>query len=311
MGNSSSFEERVYDAAASNDATTLQVHTVQKASEQACRGIAMSIKLLEQMQSQQPAVGRGLLAFRDGDGLTPLMVATAKNHLRCVQLLLQHGARVDYVDVHRDEAKKDTALHMAARNGDTHAPVCDLLLRYGANPFKANSAGRTPLEEAMLAGSFAMMDKMWHKAIWLGTVAMKDTCDGEYKDRYVAVSQPNRWGDKQIYVRQDTRTLNPMFRGSLSGSKCFWATSTDVILRMHPVCNPSGDFTTHCERSLMYGKECWCLSLRPVSSSPAALADLDALLWQRGRAGGGAVTLSCCPHRVGAAVDGAAGGPAR
>ncbi|GFH24546.1 hypothetical protein HaLaN_22363, partial [Haematococcus lacustris] len=68
MGNSSSFEKQVYDAAASNDSTTLQ-------------------KLLDQLQSQQPAVGRGLLAFRDGDGRTPLIVAAAKNHERCVHLV--------------------------------------------------------------------------------------------------------------------------------------------------------------------------------------------------------------------------------
>ncbi|KAL6745632.1 ankyrin repeat-containing domain protein [Haematococcus lacustris] len=126
-----------------------------------------------------------LLEFRDHDGRTPLIVAAARNHEHCVQLtgrdhvlavpglqLLEHGASVHFMN-YLAEAKGDTALHEAARNGDTHAPVCDLLLRYGANPFLANSVGRTPLEEAMQAGSFEIMDKMREKALWLGMVAVK------------------------------------------------------------------------------------------------------------------------------------------
>ncbi|GFH19834.1 ANK_REP_REGION domain-containing protein, partial [Haematococcus lacustris] len=133
MGNSSSsLEERVYDAAASNDSATLQ-------------------KLLDRVQNQQPVVDRRLLEFRDREGRTPLIVAAARNHQRCVQLLLQHGASVHFMNC-LAEAKGGTALHEAARNGATHAPVCELLLAYGANPFVANPVGRTPLEEAMLAG---------------------------------------------------------------------------------------------------------------------------------------------------------------
>ncbi|KAL6745125.1 ankyrin repeat-containing domain protein [Haematococcus lacustris] len=154
MGNSlSSLEEQVYVAAASNDSATLQ-------------------KLLDRVQNQQPVVNRRLLEFRDHDGRTPLIVAAARNHEHCVQLLLEHGASVHFMN-YLAEAKGDTALHEAARNGDTHAPVCDLLLRYGANPFLANSVGRTPLEEAMQAGSFEIMDKMREKALWLGMVAVK------------------------------------------------------------------------------------------------------------------------------------------
>ncbi|GFH05541.1 hypothetical protein HaLaN_00021, partial [Haematococcus lacustris] len=75
MGNtSSSLEEWVYDAAASNDSITLQ-------------------KLLDRVQSQQPVVDRRLLDFRDGDGRTPLIVAAAKNHQRCVELGGTVGAR--------------------------------------------------------------------------------------------------------------------------------------------------------------------------------------------------------------------------
>ncbi|KAJ9532232.1 hypothetical protein QJQ45_003874 [Haematococcus lacustris] len=279
MGNSSSFEERVYDAAASNDSTTLQVHAVQKASEQACRCIAMSIvsrsfspaslklppvqdvfphaasasirprtqtecqfaccfhallqKLLEQMESQQPAVDRGLLAFRDGDGRTPLMVATAKNHQRCVQLLLQHGACVLCM-TRLAGAKGGTALHEAARNGDTHASVCELLLRYG---------------------SFTIMDRMRWKAMWLGMVAIK------------------------LWVFRDKKRLKPSCRVLLDGATCFWATPTDVVLRLHPSHKePDGDMVTRCDSG-------YCLFLRPVSSATqvhyldtlVALADPSAL----------------------------------
>ncbi|KAJ9532557.1 hypothetical protein QJQ45_010637 [Haematococcus lacustris] len=359
MGNSSSFEERVYDAAASNDSTTLQVHAVQKASEQACRGIAMSIvsrsfspaslklppvqdvfphaasasitprtqtecqfaccfhallqKLLEQMESQQPAVDRGLLAFRDGDGRTPLMVATAKNHQRCVQLLLQHGACVLCM-TRLAEAKGGTALHEAARNGDTHASVCELLLRYGANPFLTNTAGRTPLDEAMLAGSFTIMDRMRWKAMWLGMVAIKVGGGGnaskqrkddaalasrrasrtvvpDPKGKQVGQSGAGEKGrqgiggvgeagvELELWVFRDKKSLKPSCRVLLYGATCLWATPSDVVLRLHPSHKqPEGDMVARCDRG-------YCLFLRPVSSATqvhyldtlVALADPSAL----------------------------------
>ncbi|KAL6745492.1 hypothetical protein V8C86DRAFT_2977238 [Haematococcus lacustris] len=154
MGNtSSSLGERVYDAAASNDSTTLQ-------------------KLLDRVQNQQPVLDRRLLEFRDRAGRTPLIVAAGGNHQRCVQLLLQHGANVHFMNCQAG-VHSGTALHEAARNGKTHAPICELLLAYGAGPFVDNPVGRTPLDEAILAGSFMIMNKMRQKALWLGRVAIK------------------------------------------------------------------------------------------------------------------------------------------
>ncbi|GFH25436.1 ANK_REP_REGION domain-containing protein, partial [Haematococcus lacustris] len=230
MGNSlSSLEEQVYVAAASNDSATLQ-------------------KLLDRVQNQQPVVNRRLLEFRDHDGRTPLIVAAARNHEHCVQL-----------------AKGDTALHEAARNGDTHAPVCDLLLRYGRCQLPA-----LPLP-LLAAGSFEIMDKMREKALWLGMVAVKSTKYGgltmPFKNRYMVVVphfpcpepdgapelQPSRkqggcaccpnpskpaavtpcgavpaWS--QLWVFKSNKALQPKWRVSLGGASCSQATSTDVIL---------------------------------------------------------------------------------
>lgn len=47
---------------------------------------------------------------------------------------------------------------------------------YGANPFVANAANRTPLDEAVLAGAPAVVRAFQAKALWSGTVCVKVGC---------------------------------------------------------------------------------------------------------------------------------------
>ncbi len=79
-------------------------------------------------------------------GRTPLYIASQKDHIKIVQLLLNAGANVNKAD-----NRGITPLHWASSNG--YMDVVQVLLgTHGINVNQANSWGGTPLHEASVKG---------------------------------------------------------------------------------------------------------------------------------------------------------------
>jgi hypothetical protein len=72
-------------------------------------------------------------------GLTPLMVASAKGHVHSMLLLIDRGAKIDAVN-----DLGQTALHLAALNGHAHAVKC--LVAEGAESWHQDNNGCTPMD---------------------------------------------------------------------------------------------------------------------------------------------------------------------
>ena len=75
----------------------------------------------------------------DTDGCSLLMHAARSGSPKCVQVLLEFGARVDHCDAHRN-----TPLHTAY--ACKHAQAAALLIRNGASETARNTLGLTPQE---------------------------------------------------------------------------------------------------------------------------------------------------------------------
>ncbi|NXH43618.1 ASB10 protein, partial [Dicaeum eximium] len=76
------------------------------------------------------------------DGYRPLHLCKSADSFECVRQLLQHGANVNS----QTEEEKDTALHVASRQG--LAEHVQLLLHHGAELEVKNKEGQTPLNAA-------------------------------------------------------------------------------------------------------------------------------------------------------------------
>jgi hypothetical protein len=74
-----------------------------------------------------------------------LHVAAARGHVRVVDLLLRHGAKVGLQDINGR-----TALHHAARH--LHNEVADLFVEHGASTSIEDMSGSTPIDLAVLHG---------------------------------------------------------------------------------------------------------------------------------------------------------------
>jgi ankyrin repeat protein len=94
----------------------------------------------------------------DPDGLTALMLASSKDDVSMIALLLGKGASVRAVT-----NNGDTALMMAAARGNYNA--VQLLLSAGAEPNAANSAGMTPLFFAVSSSSVKTYPQNRHFAV--------------------------------------------------------------------------------------------------------------------------------------------------
>jgi ankyrin repeat protein len=79
---------------------------------------------------------------RDPDGLTPLHFAVKGNKLAAVQMLLANKADANSRDEH-----EETPLLLGI-SADVDAKIIDTLLRGGANPNLATSAGKSPLSSS-------------------------------------------------------------------------------------------------------------------------------------------------------------------
>ncbi|MHC4876956.1 MAG: ankyrin repeat domain-containing protein [Planctomycetota bacterium] len=76
---------------------------------------------------------------KDGNGMTPLMLASLYGHTEVVELLLKNKA-----DVTSANGDGNTALHMAAFLA--HPEIVRLLLTHGASPDMKNRKGESPLD---------------------------------------------------------------------------------------------------------------------------------------------------------------------
>ncbi|KRZ56108.1 Ankyrin-1 [Trichinella nativa] len=90
------------------------------------------------------------------NGRSPLLEACSNGHVKIVELLLQHNARIDVFD----EFGK-TSLHMAAESG--HVELCDLLVRSRAFISSKTKNGFTPLHFAAMHGHQKLVELLLQK----------------------------------------------------------------------------------------------------------------------------------------------------
>eukprot|EP01113_Clastostelium_recurvatum_P021438 TRINITY_DN2540_c0_g1_i2.p1 TRINITY_DN2540_c0_g1~~TRINITY_DN2540_c0_g1_i2.p1 ORF type:complete len:2019 (-),score=594.67 TRINITY_DN2540_c0_g1_i2:668-6724(-) len=91
-----------------------------------------------------------------GDKFTPLMLASAQGHLKCIEVLLEHGAEVDAVD-----HLQRTALLHAAKNG--HRNICALLASHDADLDHVDTSNNTASHYAAAYGWADCLELMVEK----------------------------------------------------------------------------------------------------------------------------------------------------
>jgi ankyrin repeat protein len=106
----------------------------------------------------------GADANREMQSHRPLFVlfrAALKNHVSIALELIRHGARVNEVNKHYDNA---APLHVAAEQGD--ALMCQTLLRHGAVPHVCDALNRTALNRAVLSRRCKIVSFLlaWYKS---------------------------------------------------------------------------------------------------------------------------------------------------
>jgi ankyrin repeat protein len=87
--------------------------------------------------------------LRDVNGLTPLHFAAQESAAEVAALLLSAGAEVDGADVHGNTPLM-TAVFESRGRGD----LIELLRANGADPFRPNASGQTPVGLARLIGNY-------------------------------------------------------------------------------------------------------------------------------------------------------------
>ncbi|KAK9909290.1 hypothetical protein WJX75_000074 [Coccomyxa subellipsoidea] len=165
MGNHASVPEKVYVAAKANDIAGLQ-------------SLIRDIKKYKK--------GPSALEFKDERQWTPLIVASAKGHYDCADMLARNGANVHHVSNRPDGT---TALHECVARG--HERVADLLLHYGASPFLENARGLTAIDVAINNRNVAMVRKLETRAPFQAMLLMKvpkwANLGTEWKPRWIVI----------------------------------------------------------------------------------------------------------------------------
>ncbi|CAD7704820.1 unnamed protein product [Ostreobium quekettii] len=110
-----------------------------------------------------------LLEWTDDEGKTALVVAAAKNHLDCVNLLLAFGANVQHMSRRRDGG---TALHEAVQR-QCSAQLVDALLSKGASPFVENASGFTALDYAIVRKELVLVRRFEELGFFRGYMRAK------------------------------------------------------------------------------------------------------------------------------------------
>ncbi|EQC25413.1 hypothetical protein SDRG_16740, partial [Saprolegnia diclina VS20] len=110
-----------------------------------------NISALTNALATSPAEQATLLEYRGSNGRTPLLVAAAKDHVACIEILLQHGANVMATD-----DSGNNALHYACFQGAVNAARFLLSPALGLSPFSLNAHGLAPMD--MVRASLAQRE---------------------------------------------------------------------------------------------------------------------------------------------------------
>lgn len=97
-----------------------------------------------------------VMAQEDHDGWVPLNCAAQAGHDATIQLLIDHGAKINHKD-----SNSDTALHIACRNGRESA--AQLLVENGANINVTNTALQLPIHGAAGSGNKEIIELLLQK----------------------------------------------------------------------------------------------------------------------------------------------------
>lgn len=110
-------------------------------------------RLLDELLRQERY--KQFINSRSGWGVpgTPLRLAASKGHMRCLEVLLAHGAEVDSLDV-----KAQTPLFTAVSNG--HLDCVKALLKAGASPSGSILNNCTPLLTAAREGDIDILQEL-------------------------------------------------------------------------------------------------------------------------------------------------------
>lgn len=87
--------------------------------------------------------------LKDKEGWTPLHFAAQSQNASIALLLIEAGAEIDVCNLHGN-----TPLSDAVFNYTTDGSVIELLRKHGANPYKSNNYGQTPVGLARLIANY-------------------------------------------------------------------------------------------------------------------------------------------------------------
>lgn len=166
-----------------------------------------------------------LLEWEDEDGRTALIVAAAKDHLKCVEILLRHRANVQHMSQRREGG---TALHEAVFK-HCNRRIVDSLLKYGASPFVENVSRFTAMDYAIVKRDAGLLRRLEHYGYFSQYMRVRIRknfgLSKAWVAKWVAVIprygcplRPQQQSRRLLYIYNDTRSFDPISKVYLDGS---------------------------------------------------------------------------------------------
>lgn len=166
-----------------------------------------------------------LLEWQDEDGRTALIVAAAKDHLRCVEILLRHRANVQHMSKRKEGG---TALHEAVFK-HCNKRIIDTLLKYGASPFVENVTRFTAMDYAIVkrdAVLLRMLEKYGYFCQYMRVRIRRNLGFSKawvakwiaIVPRYGCPLRPQQQSRRLLFIYNDSRSFDPITKVYLDGA---------------------------------------------------------------------------------------------